>query len=166
MYRRRLLPLSTTSTSTTSFLKSDPKNYLNNFTNPPNKLTEFPGFLSQTSTDLLLASYRRHLVAVSELAFGTQATINQAQMELFRIVEVAERGEGRIRNPRLWHHASQAWNLEFFLRGLVMCKLFIKCKFTHTNVFICIHISTYLHTYMNVHEYYSSSSDLQGNGAI
>lgn len=90
----------------------------NNFPNE-NNLNGFPGFLSTSSTTLLLSAYHQHLRTVSELAFGTTATINQAQKELFRIVEAAERGEGRLRNPRLWHHASQAWNLEFFFRGLV-----------------------------------------------
>lgn len=79
----------------------------------------FKGFLSPHSTRLLVNSYHLHLRSVAELAFGSSATINQASKDLFRIVEAGERDEGIIRNPRLLHHASQAWNLDFFLRGLV-----------------------------------------------
>lgn len=81
--------------------------------------SHYPNFLSHQSTHLLHSTYNAHLRTVAELAFGSAATFSQAQKELFRIVEAAERGEGRLRNPRLLHHASQAWNLEFFLRGLV-----------------------------------------------
>ena len=79
----------------------------------------YPNFLSHRSTNLLHSTYDSHLRAVAELAFGSVETFSQAKKDLFRIVEAAERGEGRLRNPRLLHHASQAWNLEFFLRGLV-----------------------------------------------
>lgn len=120
MYRRRL--------NSPTFLKSRPREINQNHNIYTEGLKGIPGFLSPAATDLLLTSYRQHLRAVSELAFGTTATatVIQAQRELFRIVEAMEQsqGEGRLKNPRLWHHASQAWNLEFFLRGLVMqfCK--------------------------------------------
>lgn len=80
----------------------------------------FQGFLSPNSTRLLLNSYHLHLRSVAELAFGSSATITQASKDLFRIVEAGERDEGRMKNPRLLHHASQAWNLDFFIRGLVI----------------------------------------------
>lgn len=115
MFRRRLSsPL--LKQGRTDFNKTG---HINNNRNGEEELKGFPGFLSSASTSLLLATYRHHLRSVSELAFGTTATVNQAQRELFRIVEGMERGEGRLKNPRLWHQASQAWNLEFFLRGLV-----------------------------------------------
>ena len=66
--------------------------------------------------------YNAHLRTVAELAFGSGGNIFTSTKGTFRIVEAAERGEGRLRNPRLLHHASQAWNLEFFLRGLVHAK--------------------------------------------
>jgi len=81
--------------------------------------SHYPNFLSNHSTNLLHSAYHSHLRSVAELAFGSAETFTQAQKDLFRIVEAAERGEGRLKNPRLLHHASQAWNLDFFLRGLV-----------------------------------------------
>ena len=113
MHRRRL------NFPTSSILKS---------TAPPasspllNSIKEdgFKNFISPQSTRLLLTSHHRHLRSVAELAFGSSASITQAAKDLFRIIEAAERDEGRMRNPRLLHHASQAWNLEFFLRGLVL----------------------------------------------
>jgi hypothetical protein len=83
------------------------------------ELEVLKGFLSPNSTRLLLNSYHLHLRSVAELAFGSPANISQAAKDLFRIVEAGEREEGRMKNPRLLHHASQAWNLDFFLRGLV-----------------------------------------------
>ena len=94
----------------------------NNISNGLNFIKDegFQGFLSPHSTSLLLNSYHLHLRSVAELAFGSSATISQASKDLFRIVETGERDEGRMKNPRLLHHASQAWNLDFFLRGLVI----------------------------------------------
>lgn len=109
------------------------KRRLNAFIPPiPKKLTESSNlalnlnsnsqnnsFLSQKSAKLLQDTHQNHLKIVAELAFGTSAAISQAERDLFRIIEAAERDESRMRNPRLLHHASQAWNLEFFIRGLV-----------------------------------------------
>lgn len=93
-----------------------------NISNALNIINEegFQGFLSPHSTRLLLNSYHLHLRSVAELAFGSSATISQASKDLFRIVEAGEKDEERMKNPRLLHHASQAWNLDFFLRGLVL----------------------------------------------
>jgi hypothetical protein len=115
MHRRRFnLPISslnplkeTTSTSITSLSLNK------------EEFEGFKGFLSPNSTRLLVNSYHLHLRSVAELAFGSSANISQAAKDLFRIVEAGEREEGRMKNPRLLHHASQAWNLDFFLRGLV-----------------------------------------------
>lgn len=82
----------------------------------------FKGFLSPKSTHLLLNSYHLHLRSVAELAYGSPANVNQASKDLFRIIGENERDEVKMGNPRLLHHASQAWNLEFFLRGLVNSK--------------------------------------------
>ncbi len=134
MYRRRLNSHLLKQQGRTELYPLNNSNITNNIGSTDNNrnndegLKGFPGFLSSTSTDLLLSSYRQHLRSVSELAFGTTATANQAQRELFRIVEAMERGEGRLRNPILWHHASQAWNLEFFLRGLVKINLSLNEK--------------------------------------
>lgn len=115
MYRRRF-PLDTTSVQNVGKkFQMKPEESKLNFECQLN----YPNFLSHRSTNLLYSSYTSHLRTVAELAFGTAETFTQAQRELFRIIEAAERGEERFRNPRLLHHASQAWNLEFFLRGLV-----------------------------------------------
>lgn len=94
----------------------------------------YPSFLSPKSTNLLHASYRFHLKMVSELAFGSPPSPssspsdavavanhlqNQAARELFRIIEKSEREREHLHNSKLLHHASQAWNLDFFFRGLV-----------------------------------------------
>ena len=95
------------------------------------------GFLSTHAIDLLVDSYRMHLSVVAELVFGCKnpAAVLQAQSQIFRIIEAAEGDEGKlISNSRLIHHASQAWNLEFFFRGLVgrrsSFKLFL-CYFSN-----------------------------------
>jgi hypothetical protein len=114
MYRRRLNFPTCSSTLKSTETLSTPNFHLNFI-----EREGFKGFLSPQSTRLLVNSYHLHLRSVAELAFGSSATINQASKDLFRIVEAGESDEGRIRNPRLLHHASQAWNLDFFLRGLV-----------------------------------------------
>ena len=97
-------------------------------------LEGYPPFLSPESTNLLHASYNFHLKMVSELAFGSPPSPssssdaaaavpshlhNQAARELFRIIEKLEREREHLHNSKLLHHASQAWNLDFFFRGLV-----------------------------------------------
>jgi hypothetical protein len=77
------------------------------------------GFLSIRTVDLLLNSYQMHLRSVAELEFGSGTSSRQAERELFRIIEKSERNRERMSNPRLLYHASQAWNLEFFICGLV-----------------------------------------------
>lgn len=119
MHRRRFnLPISLTSPNSSSL------NVSNSFIKEEITINGFKGFLSPNATHLLLNSYHFHLRSVAELAFGSAATISQAAKDLFRIVEAGEREEGKMKNPRLLHHASQAWNLDFFLRGLVHYKHF------------------------------------------
>lgn len=117
MYRRRFpLDASNVQSATKRLqIKPDESSKVKNYEHQ----LHYPNFLSHRSTSLLYSAYNSHLRTVAELAFGTAETFTQAQKDLFRIVEAAERGEGRLKNPRLLHHASQAWNLEFFLRGLV-----------------------------------------------
>ena len=125
MYRRRF-PLETSlqaSTTKTPHINPDESS---NKLNCLLRQSHYPNFLSHRSTNLLYSAYNSHLRTVAELAFGSAETFTQAQTELFRIVEAAERGEGRLSNPRLLHHASQAWNLDFFLRGLVKESIFTR----------------------------------------
>lgn len=126
MYNRTL-PIQNSSRFLSKSAQINPDEFLNKLNYHPNLLQQpqpnhpsnYPNFLSHRSTKLLHSTYHSHLRAVAELAFGSTESSTQAQKELFRIVEAAERGEGRLKNPRLLHHASQAWNIDFFLRGLV-----------------------------------------------
>lgn len=67
-------------------------------------------FLSPAACRLLVASFEANLQAASLLANGTPKTLPAG--ELFGVMR-------RSSDLRLVHHASQAWNLLFFLQSLV-----------------------------------------------